>query len=126
MHSHIYQAMFLPWSALVDASASSSAAANGTVAASSSLSFSSSSSLSSSSASALPRRAEHSRALAQIAAHCAQHHFSGRTLRKLPFQAFARFCRTRHGVDTDTFLRALQAGVAHEIDSRTSMQSKKQ
>ena len=106
--------MFLSWSALVDASAS--ATANGAITASASAS---------SSASVLLRRTEHSRALAQIAAHCAQHHFSGRTLRKLPFQAFARFCRTRHGVDTDTFLRALQAGVAHEIDSRASMQTKK-
>lgn len=108
----LFSQMFLPWSVLVDAN--TSATANGTAAVSAS-----------SSASSLPRRAEHSRALAQIATQCAQHHFSGRTLRKLPFQAFARFCRTRHGVDTDTFLRALEAGVAHEIGSRASMQTKK-
>jgi SpoVK/Ycf46/Vps4 family AAA+-type ATPase len=34
-----------------------------------------------------------SRMLADVATLCATHQFSGRTLRKLPFQSFARFCQ---------------------------------
>jgi hypothetical protein len=75
------------------------------------------------SASAASGDAGNAAALVQIAQLCAAHHFSGRTLRKLPFQAHARHCRTRRTVDIAAFLRALHAATVHEIQSRAHMGS---